>query len=184
MPDQTNCFLGEKIFKLLRPDQYCPNILDIDASVLKEQGVKGIILDLDNTLVPRREKIVSPAVINWIEQMKAKGLKVVIVSNNWTKRVTTVAERVKLPLIAPAGKPSRRAFKKGLKILGTSPEETAVIGDQLFTDIIGGKRMRLFTILVSPVGNDEMFHTRVLRRLERRILNRLRIKNKVENDSK
>ena len=165
------------MFEILHPDKYYSNILDIDGGELKSRGVKGIILDLDNTLVPRREKKVSSEILAWIEAMKTKGLRVVIVSNNWTKRVTDVAQKIDLPLVAPAGKPGRRAFKRGMKILGTTAQETAVIGDQLFTDICGGKRMKLFTILVNPVGNDEMFHTRILRRLEKLILNHMKIKN-------
>ncbi|MFQ5574944.1 MAG: YqeG family HAD IIIA-type phosphatase, partial [Terriglobia bacterium] len=163
------------MFESLHPDLHIPGVFDLDYDGLRKRGVRGLVIDLDNTLVPRRSNEAPEAIVSWVSALKARGFSAVIVSNNWSNRVKKLADLVDLPLVAPAIKPRRRAFRKALEILGTDAEETAVIGDQIFTDIYGGKRMNLFTILVNPVGNDEMFHTRVLRRIERIILRKLRL---------
>lgn len=152
------------------PDQYLASAFDIDLAALKADGVKGLIVDLDNTLVPRYEDEPSHELRRWLKQVREVGLPVCVVSNNWTARVAAIAEDLGLAVVKGAGKPFARAFRQGMRVLGTKPEETAVIGDQLFTDVLGGNRLGMHTVLVVPLSEQEMLHTRILRKAERRIL--------------
>ncbi len=161
------------MLRLLTPDQYLQSVMDLDLGALKKEGVKGLIVDLDNTIVPRYENEPSEGLRRWLSNVQSAGLAIVIVSNNWTNRVRDIAADLGVALVRGAGKPFPSAFRNGMRILGTTPSETAVIGDQLFTDVLGANRLGLHTVLVVPLSEREMLHTRLLRRLEYRVLNAL-----------
>ncbi len=109
----------------------------------------------------------------WLRELERAGFEICIVSNNWKSQVGAVAKKLNMPLVARAGKPRGKAFREGMKVLETNQSQTAVVGDQLFTDVLGGNRLGLITILVVPVGTKEMLHTRFLRYLERLIIKRI-----------
>ncbi len=94
------------------------------------------------------------------------------VSNNSDLRVKEIADLVDIPFVAWAKKPRRRSFRKAMALMATKPEQTAVVGDQIFTDILGGNRLGLFTVLVSPISRKEFVGTRLVRLLEKIILER------------
>jgi HAD superfamily phosphatase (TIGR01668 family) len=108
--------------------------------------------------------------------MKQSGLKLCIVSNALEERVKIVGETLGIPWVSQAIKPRKVPFKKALALLGTTPGETATIGDQLFTDIWGGNRMALFTIWTNPLGRQELSFTKMVRRLEKLVARQLRKK--------
>ncbi|CAM4267426.1 YqeG family HAD IIIA-type phosphatase [Paenibacillus tarimensis] len=165
------------MFEWLLPHMLVNTIYDIDLDVLKKNGVKGIITDLDNTLVGARDPIATPELVAWLDRVRAAGFKVVIVSNNNQTRVSKFAQPIGIPFIHAARKPANRAFHKALAVLGLSAEHTVVIGDQMLTDVLGGKRMGLYTILVTPIApKDEGFMTRINRRIEKYALSKLRKK--------
>jgi HAD superfamily phosphatase (TIGR01668 family) len=155
------------VLRHLVPDKQVPSIYDIDLDALQKSGIRGVITDLDNTLVAWNSPQATPKLVDWLDDLRQRGLKVCIVSNNRTTRVRDFAEPLAIPFIGNAGKPRHRAFLKALEIMGTSRGETVVVGDQLFTDIAGGKRMGMKTIMVLPVGKREWFGTKILRALER-----------------
>jgi HAD superfamily phosphatase (TIGR01668 family) len=95
-----------------------------------------------------------------------------LVSNNLSTRVSRFSRALDIPAIAKAAKPRRRSFRQAMEIMGTTAEHTAVIGDQLFTDVLGGNRLHLFTVLVSPLSPLEFWTTRLVRRAERLVLPR------------
>lgn len=161
------------MLKYLQPDMYVKSIFSLDPEELKKKGIRGIICDLDNTVVRWDEAEPRPDAIEWLQKMKKEGFKICIVSNTLTERANRVSELLSIPAIAGAVKPSRRAFIRALEYLGTEPHNTAVIGDQLFTDVLGGNRMGMYTILVVPMGQNEFFVTRIVRRIERLVLRRL-----------
>ncbi|HEY3373842.1 MAG TPA: YqeG family HAD IIIA-type phosphatase [Candidatus Aquicultor sp.] len=160
------------MLKKLYPDQYFESIYRIDLAHLKSHGIKGLILDLDNTIIARNSLVATEELKTWLQTIKNEGFKACIVSNNWKQRVSTIAEQIGLPLVARATKPRKAAFRRAMEALGTTISDTVVIGDQIFTDIFGGNRVGLRTILVVPVSNHEAFHTRFLRRLESRVIKR------------
>jgi len=136
-------------------------------------GIKGIIIDIDNTLTEWHSPILPEGAAAWLEQAVRVGIRLCFVSNNSAKRARDVADKAGIPFVAKAQKPRRRSFKKAMEIMGTIPGQTAVIGDQLFTDILGGNRMGMLTILVTPISSREFFATRLMRLVEAIFLRRL-----------
>ncbi|WP_102265136.1 YqeG family HAD IIIA-type phosphatase [Mesobacillus jeotgali] len=167
------------MLKHFLPDQHVKSIFEITPESLKDKGVKGIITDLDNTLVEWDRPYATPLLIEWFENMREHEILVTIVSNNNEKRVRAFSDPLKIPFIFQARKPMTRAFNKALKQMGLRKEETVVIGDQLLTDVLGGNRSGFHTILVVPVAQTDGFVTRFNRKVERRILNWFRKKGKL-----
>ncbi|NLJ24032.1 MAG: YqeG family HAD IIIA-type phosphatase [Firmicutes bacterium] len=155
------------------PNECLPSLLEVDLDKLKAKGYKGLILDIDNTLLPWAGDEPSHTVLAWVEKAKAGGFQLCLTSNALKERVARVSRTLDIPAIAGAIKPRKKPFRQALQLLGTTPSETVVIGDQLFTDILGGNRMQLYTILIDPVASEELVATKVIRRLERRIIRRL-----------
>lgn len=156
--------------KGLQPDLYIKSVFDLDVNWLKERGIKGILLDIDNTLVTHKQKVPDKKVIDLIKHFQENGLKVAIVSNARKKRVDVFNEKLGLYARYRAFKPSKKGFFVAMSELKLSPEETAVIGDQLFTDIRGGNRIGLTTILVEPLDENEPITVRVKRIFEKLIV--------------
>lgn len=155
------------MLKILIPDLFVQSIYDIDLIKLKEQGIKAVIVDLDNTLVETTCSNATPELVRWLNEVRKLGLQVMIVSNNTRTRVSRFAAPLNIPYIHAAKKPLAPAFRRALKKLDCTRRETVVIGDQLLTDVLGGNRMGLYTILVVPVSEVDGFFTRVNRRMER-----------------
>lgn len=162
------------MLKKLCPDRQANSILELDLDELKKVGIRGVIFDLDNTLVEWKKEIIDPEVIMLIERFKSEGFKLCILSNALQYRVQSVANILDIPYVSRAVKPRKSPFRKALEIMGTLPEETAVVGDQLFTDILGGNRMELYTIWTPPLSTTEFLSTRAVRKLERLVIKRFR----------
>ena len=143
---------------------------ELDIEILKKNSIEGIIIDIDNTLVPWSVRFADERVINLIKMLTEEGFKLCILSNGTKNRVSEFNRDLKLPAVHNAAKPSKAAFKKALNYLGTKPQNTAVIGDQIFTDILGGNRLGLFTILVVPQSSKEFLWTRFVRQIEKLVL--------------
>lgn len=155
----------------LKPDLYLKSVHELDTALFEEKGISAIIIDIDNTLVPWDTKEPDEKVNQLVYSLLQKGFKICILSNNSRKRVEEFNKSLKLPAIYKAVKPSRNAFRRAMKLMDASPENTAVIGDQLFTDILGGNRMGLYTVLVSPISDKEFLWTMLVRRVEKLVLN-------------
>jgi hypothetical protein len=168
-----------KLLKHFLPDQHVKSIFDITPESLKEKGVKGIITDLDNTLVEWDRPYATPKLIEWFDNMRKHEILVTIVSNNNENRVKSFSDPLQIPFIFQARKPMTKAFNKALKQMGLRKEETVVIGDQLLTDVLGGNRSGFHTILVVPVAKTDGFITKFNRKVERRILNWFRKQGKL-----
>jgi len=159
------------LFKILKPKAYVNSVYNIDLKKLKKiKKIKGIIVDLDNTLVAWGEKEVSQKVIDWVKEAKKLGLKICIVSNTNSKRVAEFAKIFNIPYHSKYFKPFSIAFNNGLKILDTKKSETVVIGDQIFTDMWGGNKLKLLTILVVPIVKKDSIGTFLHRNLEKIII--------------
>lgn len=159
-----------KIMELLYPHQHLDSIFELDIAELHSLGIRGIIADMDNTLVPWNDRSVYPRLASWLAQLKQEGFRLCIVSNNSAERGGQLALDLDIPAIWYAIKPRRRAFRKALQLMGLTAGETAVMGDQIFTDVLGGNRLGLYTILVTPITDKEFIWTRFMRRLERFVL--------------
>lgn len=159
------------MFKIFYPKTYVSSLVDIPIEWLKKKGIKGVLCDLDNTIIRRDAKQFSPEVIRYIGELRRQGFAVGIISNNMGRRVRAAAKLLNVPAVHRAAKPRGKPFRKALKMLGTSAEETVLVGDQVFTDILGGNRAGLHTILVLPMEGKDFWASRlVLRPLERLLL--------------
>lgn len=150
------------------PSLKADTIFDIPLDFLWDKGIRGIITDLDNTLVGAKVPMATPELVRWLEKVQARGFQVVIVSNNNKLRVSAFADPIVVPFISSAKKPMNGAFRRAMSLMKLNPAQTAVVGDQMLTDVLGGNRLGLFTILVKPIAAaDEGFFTRINRRIER-----------------
>ncbi|HVB10797.1 MAG TPA: YqeG family HAD IIIA-type phosphatase [Bacillota bacterium] len=151
----------------LVPDAWVPEITALDPQVLRGRGFRGLIADLDNTLAEWNDAAPTPAVATWLQRAEAAGLRVCILSNNGGERVAAFARGTGLPSVAGAGKPRRGGYRRALGLLGTAASETVMVGDQIWTDVLGARRMGMYAILVQPLAPREFIGTRSIRWLER-----------------
>lgn len=150
----------------LLPDLYLTSVHAIDLDALRADGVKVLLLDLDNTLLPRDTNVVPADLKAWAADLRERGLRVCLVSNNWHERVHHVASELGFDLVDKAVKPLPFAYLAALRRAGATVRDTVMIGDQLFTDILGGKLLGMRTILVQPLSRTDLPHTLLLRKLE------------------
>lgn len=128
-------------------------ILNLSPEILTRYQLKGLVLDVDETLVPFRERAVSEELSLWVEQIRQVAL-IWLVSNNLSEnRIGSIAKSLNLPYILGAGKPSRRKLRQAVLEMNLPVEEVAMVGDRLFTDVLAGNRLGMFTILVEPMAN-------------------------------
>lgn len=158
------------------PSEYVKNVFHIQPEKLVARGVKGIITDLDNTLVEWDRPLATAEIIDWVTSMRDVGIQVMIVSNNNNTRVKAFCDPLGIPFICDARKPLRKSFNKALTTMGIQKEQAVFIGDQMMTDILGGNRAGLHTILVVPVASSDGFFTKFNRMMERRIMAKLKRK--------
>lgn len=170
------------MLKKFLPNEYVSSVFDIDPDMLKNKGIKGIITDLDNTLVPWDMKKATPKVIQWFKQMEKHDIKIMIISNNNLERVKIFSEPLGTPYVYSARKPLKRAFKTVAKHMQLQRNEIVMIGDQLLTDVLGGNRAGLYTILVVPIVQTDSKITRINRMIERKILNYMRKKGQITRE--
>lgn len=156
--------------------QFCPklsaqSVEEIDVEFVTRRGLKALILDLDNTLVPWHGREVRPAVTEWVARMQAAGISLCIVSNTHRpSRLKELAQILGVGWVPSGGKPRRRGFLRAMEAMGSSARDTAVIGDQLLTDIWGGNRCGLLTIQVTPLSDREFFGTKYVSRNIEKVL--------------
>lgn len=163
------------MLKWLTPDLFLDELQALSSAPLRQWGVRGLIFDLDNTLLPYDSYALTAEVLALVEELRDSGYAMCLVSNsNRDRRVKSLGEQAGVAAISRAGKPRRRAFREALALLGTSPEETAAVGDQVFTDVLGANRLGLYSVLVKPLSPTEFIGTRLVRRLEHLVLETLR----------
>ena len=139
------------MIKTFYPDDYVSSVYSIDFDALYSQGYRGIIFDIDNTLVPHGAPA-TPQARQLFRRLLHTGFKTLVLSNNKEPRVKSFAQAVKATAyIHKANKPAKAGYKKAMKLMGTNTENTLFVGDQLFTDIWGAKRTGIKSILVEPV---------------------------------
>lgn len=162
--------------EIFRPAEYLDSIRNIDFHSLKEKGVKGLLFDIDDTLLPRRETALSPLLYNFFEELKGQGFKILLLSNNFSPpRVEKFAGELNIPYLATVFKPLPFGYRRAMKRLGLLPREIAVIGDQLFMDILGGNRMGMHTILVKPISQEIKWYRKLMRIAEQWVLAKLEL---------
>lgn len=153
--------------RLFKPDAYYVSVLDIDLDALRKSGVRGIVLDVDNTILPRTEREVPENLRAWVRGAVDAGFAICLLSNNWHERVVGAAELLELPFVGRALKPLPHGFVKARRQAGVRRRECVVIGDQSFTDVIGAHLAGMRALLVTPLVAQDLRHTKILRKLDR-----------------
>ncbi len=155
---------------MLSPDYYYRSVPDIDLDRLTADGIDTLFVDLDNTLLPRNSGDIPASSRAWADEVRSRGFKVCLVSNNWHERVKGVAEQLGFELVAKAVKPLPFAFWRALSKCGSKRSSAATVGDQIFTDVLGGKLLGMRAILVVPLSQSDLPHTLLLRKAEKALL--------------
>ncbi len=154
------------------PDLIIDRIWQIDTQVLRDLGVKALIVDVDNTLSSHGSPLPEKEVVPWLAHMSELKVPVVILSNNTKARVEPFANKLGLPFVHFAAKPMRGGFLRAQSQLSHPAGEIAVVGDQIFTDIVGGNKMGMKTVLVLPIKQDTNLWVRFKRGFEKRYIDR------------
>jgi uncharacterized protein len=156
---------------LLLPARYCNTVTEVTVEDLRTLGIKAVLLDLDNTLVAWQRSEVPADVFTWLADMRDADMGLYLISNTrFGHRLRSLSERLGIPFVRRAWKPRKRGFVEAMSRLGVDPSHTAMIGDQMFTDVLGGNRLGLYTVMVKPIAKREFIGTRVSRMLERIVL--------------
>lgn len=163
----------------LYPNECFDKVEQITIEYLQKNQIKALILDVDNTLIDYQRNL-SKNVIEWVEQLKKNGIKLFILSNtNQKEKVEEVSKTLQIPYRNLAKKPFKAGFLKVQKELKEEAKNIAVVGDQIFTDILGGNRCQMFTILVEPIHKKDFWYTAWKRPIENKIKNRYK-RNKMK----
>lgn len=168
------------MYSLFCPHAVVNSLFDINIEELGKQGIKGIIFDLDNTIIPWDQPAMQPEITEWLNCLVAQGFKLGLVSNNRRQRVKEIAAQFAIPFAARAYKPAKTGFRRVVSQMHLTSCQVAVVGDQLFTDILGGNRLGLFTIWVAPLSSKEFIGTKITRQLERLAVRILRAKGMLD----
>ena len=163
------------LFPLLQPDLVLgSSVLNLTPELLAHYQIKGLVLDVDDTIVPIGIGIAPPELILWIQQIK-EIVPVWLVTNNPNQvRIGAIADSLSLPYFLSAGKPSRRKLRQAIAAMKMEPAHVAMVGDRVFTDVLAGNRMGMFTILIEPiVGADSSINFNLIRNVEFAIARRL-----------
>ena len=163
-----------KLYTKMYPKAYFNNIKDITIEFLQTHNIKGLLIDVDNTLIDYNKNILD-GVKEWIDKMRDEGIKLCILSNTNNKlKVQNVSRYLDIPYIFFAMKPLKNGFKKGMKKLKLESKNIAVIGDQLLTDVLGANRSNMYSILVKPIAEKDILVTKIKRPLENFVIKRYR----------
>ncbi len=155
---------------LFYPDERYRRITDIDPAALVARDIRGIVLDVDNTLTTHDNPHPADGVLEWLQAAQRVGLRLVILSNNHPKRVEPFAQMLGLEFEADGKKPLPGGFLRACAHLGIENSEAAAIGDQIFTDVIGARWAGVLCLMVDPIEPEAGWFFRLKRRLERPIL--------------
>ena len=163
----------------LYPNLYLTNVKEITLELLNKNKIKGLILDVDNTLIDFDKNLLE-GVKQWCDNLKQNNIKMCILSNtNKIKKVEKVAKILDLEYLYFAHKPNKKGFYKAQKLLGLKANEIATVGDQVFTDVLGGNRVGMFTILTKPIDERDIIITKIKRPFENAVIKKY-LKNKGE----
>jgi len=156
--------------ELLTPDLHFRKVEEITPEFLKSRGFTALLIDVDNTLVSRGSGRIESSVFEWVHSMKQAGISCCLLSNNWHEVVHDYAALLEIPIVAKAMKPLPIAYIKALATIGARRATTVVVGDQVFTDILGARLCVIPCILVNPLSSTDLWYTKLFRKIERKLV--------------
>ncbi|MDR3233128.1 MAG: YqeG family HAD IIIA-type phosphatase [Planctomycetaceae bacterium] len=160
---------------LLTPDIYLQSVAEVSPELLQKYSIRSLLLDVDSTLKRYKSDSLEPEAVHWLETMKRAEIGLCILSNGKAHRIRPIAELIQVPFVAPALKPLPVGCKTALTTMNFDRKTTAMVGDQVFADLLAGKLAGLFTILVKPIHpEEEHWYTRIKRPLESFVLGQVK----------
>lgn len=170
--------------KIFTPNLMVRDLFALPLKELKAKGIKYLLFDVDNTIVPYNSQGLTEDTAAWFKTAKSFGFTMGILSNNKAERLAPLAEKLDIPFIERSKKPTSRGAKRAMRLFNATPAETALIGDQLITDILCGNRMGFYTIVVEPINKNELWITRFNRNFERMIYRSIKKKQEKREKNK
>lgn len=152
---------------IFRPNLMVKDLRAIPLEKLQKQGIRCLLFDVDNTIVPYNSQGLTADTIDWFEIPRSMGFRMCILSNNHAARLTPVSEKLQIPFVERSQKPFPVGAKRAMEKLKVTPKETAMIGDQLITDVCGGNYMGFYTVVVEPINKQEFWGTKINRQWEK-----------------
>lgn len=162
--------MKKRLKKWFLPDIFADSVFDIDIDLLAKNGIRAVVFDIDNTLAPYSMPTVDEKTYEWLKMLRKTGFDIYFVSNNKKARVKRFAQSAGIPYAARAFKPCKGQLLRACRKMGVKPSEAALVGDQVFTDVCGGNRLDMFTVLVKPISVSEDWFVRLKRGFEARLL--------------
>jgi HAD superfamily phosphatase (TIGR01668 family) len=160
------------MFKRLLPNLIVDSVFDITPELLLSKGMKGLLLDIDDTLVAHGGYEVNNELYEWLKKMKENGIEVMLISNNTRKRVSGFAKLFDLPYISRSFKPFTFPFNKAKRQFKLKSSELCMVGDQIFMDVLGANNAKVFSVLITPLSTRKGITIKARRFLEKPIIKR------------
>lgn len=154
---------------LLKPDIKLDKITDITSEILYRFDIKGLMLDVDNTMSTHHGTVLTEGLLEWIDYMRQSGIELIVLSNSKRWRIEPFAKRISLPFISLAAKPLPFGYLRAVKALGFKRKNTAIVGDQIFTDVLGGNAVGVKSILLTPIKLESGWSFKLRRKLENKV---------------
>lgn len=162
---------------LLKPDIKLHGITDITVELLNKFNIKALLLDVDNTMSTHHGQALTEGLLEWIDRMNKNGIKLMVLSNSKRKRIEPFAARISLPFISLGCKPLPMGYLRGVRALGEKRKNVAIVGDQIFTDVLGGNLVGVKTVLLTPIKLEDGLSFKIRRNLEKKIYKHYNIKD-------
>ena len=162
---------------ILLPDIKLERITDISIQLLNKFDIKALLLDVDNTMSTHHGTVLTDGLTEWIAEMQQGGIKLCVLSNSKEKRVAPFAQRIGLPYISLGLKPLPTGYFRGVKRLQEKRKNVAIVGDQMFTDVLGGRAVGVKTILLTPIKPEDGWSFKIRRKLEKKIIGKYKLEN-------
>jgi len=164
---------------LLKPDIKLRGITDITVELLNKYDIKALLLDVDNTMSTHHGTVLTEGLMEWIKKMQNSGIKLMVLSNSKRFRIEPFATRIGLPFISLGCKPLPMGYLRGVKKLKEKRKNVAIVGDQIFTDVLGGNAVGVKTILLTPIKLEDGWSFKVRRKLEKKLYKKYNLTDEV-----
>ncbi|MBQ9965524.1 MAG: YqeG family HAD IIIA-type phosphatase [Clostridia bacterium] len=162
---------------ILKPKIKLERVTDISVELLKKYNIKALILDVDNTLSTHHGQVLTDGLPEWLSYMKENEIKLMVLSNSKKKRVEPFANKIDLDFISLGLKPLPFGYLRAIRALSVKKKNAAIVGDQIFTDVLGGNALGIKTILLTPIKEEKMWSFRVRRSIEKKLFKKWQLKN-------
>ncbi len=162
---------------MFKPNIKLDRVTNITPEILKKYKLTSLILDVDNTLSTHHGQVLTEGLPEWLKLMRDNGIKMTVLSNSNSKRLEPFAKKIGLEYISMGLKPLPFGYLRALKRLSSKRKETAIVGDQIFTDVMGGNLVGLKTVLLTPIKPETSLRFRMKRKVEAFLIRKLKITN-------